>query len=282
MWDLVRFARSRNILCQGRGSAANSAVCYCLGITAVDPERIDMLFERFISRERDEAPDIDIDFEHERREEVLQYIYDKYGRDRAGITAVTITYRPRSAIRDVGKALGLSQDLVDRLAKNASYHHVSDDFTQRCREAGLDVHSGIGRQFAFLVKELLGFPRHLSQHVGGMVITRGPLDELVPIENAAMEGRTVIQWNKDDLDDLGILKVDCLALGMLTAIRKCFELIERHFGQGSDARHDPGRRPTGLRHDLPGRHDGRVSDRKPGTDVDVAAAETSLLLRSGD
>ena len=231
VWDLVRFARSRNILCQGRGSAANSAVCYCLGITAVDPERIDMLFERFISRERDEAPDIDIDFEHERREEVLQYIYEKYGRDRAGIAAVTITYRPRSAIRDVGKALGLSQDLVDRLAKNASYHHVSDDFTQRCLEAGLDTRSGIGKQFAFLVNELLGFPRHLSQHVGGMVITRGPLDELVPIENAAMEGRTVVEWNKDDLDDLGILKVDCLALGMLTAIRKCFDLIERTLGR---------------------------------------------------
>ena len=136
VWDLVRFARSRNILCQGRGSAANSAVCYCLGVTAVDPERIDMLFERFISRERDEAPDIDIDFEHERREEVLQYIYEKYGRDRAGIAAVTITYRPRSAIRDVGKALGLSPDLVDRLAKNASYYHVTDDFAQRCLEGG--------------------------------------------------------------------------------------------------------------------------------------------------
>ncbi len=246
VWDLVRFARSRKILCQGRGSAANSAVCYCLGITAVDPERIDMLFERFISRERDEAPDIDIDFEHERREEVLQYIYEKYGRDRAGIAAVTITYRPRSAIRDVGKALGLSQDLVDRLAKNAGYHHVSDDFAQRCLEAGLDLRSGIGKQFAFLVNELLGFPRHLSQHVGGMVITRGPLDELVPIENAAMEGRTVVQWNKDDLDDLGILKIDCLALGMLTAIRKCFDLIERTFGQGFNARRNPGRRPTGL------------------------------------
>ena len=231
VWDLVRFARSRSILCQGRGSAANSAVCYCLGVTAVDPERVDMLFERFISRERDEAPDIDIDFEHERREEVLQYIYSKYGRDRAGIAAVTITYRPRSAIRDVGKALGFSQDLVDRMAKNAAYYHVTDDFARRCQEAGLDVRSNIGRQFMFLVKELLGFPRHLSQHVGGMVITRGPLDELVPIENAAMDGRTVVEWNKDDLDDLGILKIDCLALGMLTAIRKCFELIQRTSGK---------------------------------------------------
>lgn len=231
VWDLVRFARSRDILCQGRGSAANSAVCFCLGITAVDPERIDLLFERFISRERDEAPDIDVDFEHERREEVLQYLYDKYGRDRAGIAAVTITYRPRSAIRDVGKALGFSLDLVDRLAKNADHSRAEDDFAQRCREAGLETRSPAGKRFVQLVRDLLGFPRHLSQHVGGMVITRGPLHELVPIENAAMEGRTVVQWNKDDLDDLGILKVDCLALGMLTAIRKCFSLIQETTGR---------------------------------------------------
>ena len=230
VWDLVRFARSRDILCQGRGSAANSAVCYCLGITAVDPSRIDVLFERFISRERDEAPDIDVDFEHERREEVLQYLYTKYGRDRAGIAAVTITYRPRSAIRDVGKSLGLSLELVDRLAKNVDHYQIGEDFGQRCHEVGFDTHSEIGRQFVGLVQELIGFPRHLSQHVGGMIITRGPLDELVPIENAAMEGRTVVQWNKDDLDDLGILKIDCLALGMLTAIRKCFSLIESRTG----------------------------------------------------
>ena len=231
VWDLVRFARERGILCQGRGSAANSAVCYCLGVTAVDPARVEMLFERFISRERDEAPDIDVDFEHERREEVLQYLYEKYGRDRAGLTAVTITYKPRSAIRDVGKALGLSLDLVDRLAKNAGYHRVDDDLPARCRQMGFNPNSDLGRRFVYLVNELIGFPRHLSQHVGGMVITRGPLCELVPIENAAMEGRTVVQWNKDDLDDLGILKVDCLALGMLTAIRKCFALIERSQGE---------------------------------------------------
>ena len=231
VWDIVRFARSRDILCQGRGSAANSAVCYCLEITAVDPQRIDVLFERFISRERDEAPDIDVDFEHERREEVLQYLYDKYGRDRAGIAAVTITYRPRSAMRDVGKALGFSLDLVDRLAKNADHHRAADDFQKRCQEAGLDIRSNTGKQFVHLVGELLGFPRHLSQHVGGMVITRAPLHELVPIENASMEGRTVVQWNKDDLDDLGILKVDCLALGMLTAIRKCFALIQETTGR---------------------------------------------------
>jgi error-prone DNA polymerase len=231
VWDLVRFARSRNILCQGRGSAANSVVCFCLGVTSVDPERINVLFERFVSRERDEAPDIDVDFEHERREEVLQYLYEKYGRDRTGITAVTTTYRPRSAIRDVGKAIGFSLDLVDRLAKNADHYSRSNDYEQRCKEAGLDITSRIGRQFLWLVREILGFPRHLSQHTGGMVITRGPLHELVPIENAAMEGRTVVQWNKDDLDDLGILKVDCLSLGMLTAIRKCFELVEKTTGR---------------------------------------------------
>lgn len=230
VWDIVRFARSRDILCQGRGSAANSAVCYCLEVTAVDPERVDVLFERFISRDRDEAPDIDVDFEHERREEVLQYLYDKYGRDRAGLAAVTITYRPRSAIRDVGKALGFSLDLVDRLAKNASHYQAADDFAQRCQEAGLEIRSTTARQFIHLVGELLGFPRHLSQHVGGMVITRGPLHELVPIENAAMDGRTVVQWNKDDLDDLGILKVDCLALGMLTAISKCFAIVKATTG----------------------------------------------------
>lgn len=231
VWDLMRYARSRGILCQGRGSAANSAVCFCLGVTEVDPDRINVLFERFISRERDEAPDIDVDFEHERREEVLQYVYEKYGRDRAGIAAVTITYRPRSAIRDVGKALGLSLDLVDRLAKNADHYKAATDFQQRCLEAGLDGRSEVGQQFLYLVQQLVGFPRHLSQHTGGMVITRGPLHDLVPIENAAMAGRTVVEWNKDDLDDLGILKVDCLALGMLTAIRKCFALIEGSTGR---------------------------------------------------
>ncbi len=231
VWDLMRFARKQGILCQGRGSAANSVVCFCLGITSVKPDRINVLFERFVSRERDEAPDIDVDFEHERREEVLQYIYKKYGRDRAGIAAVTITYRPRSAIRDVGKALGLSLDLVDRLAKNADHYRSTDDFSSRCREMGLDDQSDLGRKFLYLVKELIGFPRHLSQHTGGMVITRGPLHDLVPIENAAMKGRTVVQWNKDDLDDLGILKVDCLALGMLTAIRKMFQMVEINTGK---------------------------------------------------
>ena len=241
VWDLVRFARSRGILCQGRGSAANSAVCYCLGVTAVDPHHFDLLFERFISKERGEAPDIDIDFEHERREEVLQYLYEKYGRDRAGLTATLITYRPRSAVRDVGKALGLSLDRVDRLAKNLDHYDSADHLAGRFQEAGLNPTSPLGRQCLMLTQELLGFPRHLSQHVGGMVMTQGPLHELVPIENAAMPGRTVIEWDKDDLDALGLLKVDCLCLGMLTAIRKCFTLIEQWEG-----RQDPGVMDTGV------------------------------------
>lgn len=231
VWDLVRFARRRGILCQGRGSAANSAVCYCLGVTSVDPGRMDVLFERFVSRERNEAPDIDVDFEHERREEVLQYLYRKYGRDRAGMTAVAITYRPRSAIRDVGKALGLPPDRVDALAKRVEHFHEEPDLPQRCREAQIDPESLPGRQLVEMVGQLVGFPRHLSQHTGGMVMTQGPLCELVPIENAAMPRRTVIQWNKDDLDELGMLKVDCLALGMLTAIRRCFELVDKHYGR---------------------------------------------------
>ena len=232
VWDLVRFARSRDILCQGRGSAANSADLLLPGNHAVDPDRIDVLFERFISKERAEAPDIDIDFEHQRREEVIQYIYEKYGRERSGMTAEVITYRPRSASRDVGKALGLSLDRVDSLA--SAIGHGDDDVgtaTAVCgKEASIPT-SRLGRQFVYLVREILGFPRHLSQHVGGMVLTRLPLCEIVPIENASMPGRTVVQWDKDDLDALGILKVDCLALGMLSAIRRSFELLQKHTGQ---------------------------------------------------
>jgi len=231
VWDLVCFARSRGILCQGRGSAANSAVCYVLGITSVDPERIELLFERFVSRQRNEAPDIDVDFEHHRREEVLQYIYEKYGRDRAGMTAEVITYRPRLAVREVGKALGLSLDRVDRLAKQIEHFEEEPELAERCREVGIDPESLVGAQLVRLATQLVGFPRHLSQHTGGMVITRGYLCELVPIENAAMDGRTVIQWNKDDLDELGILKVDCLALGILTAIHHSFSLLEKHYGR---------------------------------------------------
>ncbi len=231
VWDLVRFARERKILCQGRGSAANSVVCFCLGVTSVDPQRSDLLFERFISRERNEAPDIDIDFEHQRREEVLQYIYEKYTRERAGMTATVICYRTKGAVRDVGKALGMGPDLLDRLSKHSESRGDESPFVDRVREGGFDPESEIGKRFVYLVNTIKGFPRHLSQHVGGMVMTAGPLCELCPIENAAMEGRTVIQWDKDDLDELGILKVDCLSLGMLSAIRRGLELIEQHHGK---------------------------------------------------
>ncbi len=237
VWDLVRFARSRKILCQGRGSAANSAVCYCLEVTSVDPAMTDLLFERFVSKERDEAPDIDVDFEHERREEVLQYVYQKYGRERAGLAATVITYCSRSAIRDVGKALGLSLDRIDALTSQVEGHKQEPKLAQRCREVGIDPQGELVRRLVYCVNEMIGFPRHLSQHVGGMVITQGALCELVPIENAAMVDRTVIQWDKDDLDALGILKVDCLCLGMLTALHRCFDLVKQHYGaKGPDGR----------------------------------------------
>nr|WP_242476941.1 error-prone DNA polymerase [Halochromatium glycolicum] len=223
--DIVCFARGRGILCQGRGSAANSVVCYCLGITEVDPARIAMLFERFISRERGEPPDIDVDFEHHRREEVIQYLYNKYGRERAALAATVISYRPKSALRDVGKALGFSLDQVDRLARNINWWDGQRVAPERLREVGLDPAHPRVSMLLQLVHQLIGFPRHLSQHVGGFVISNGPLNRLVPIENAAMDGRSVIQWDKDDLDALGLLKVDCLALGMLSAIRRALGLI---------------------------------------------------------
>ena len=225
VYDVVEFARAEKILCQGRGSAANSAVCYALGITEIDPARMNGLFERFVSKERREPPDIDVDFEHDRREEVIQYVYGKYGRDRAAIAATLITYRPKSALRDVGKALGLDLDQVDRLAKNLAWWDDRGSLSQRILEVGLDPASPIVQRTIKLAVALLGFPRHLSQHVGGFVISRGPLERLVPIENAAMKGRSVIEWDKDDLDALGLLKVDVLALGMLSAIRRALELI---------------------------------------------------------
>lgn len=231
VYDIVRFARSRGILCQGRGSAANSVVCFCLGVTSVDPSRIDVLFERFISKERDEAPDIDVDFEHERREEVLQYLYERYGRDRAGMTAALITYRPKSAIRDVARAFGLSNDRIDKLAGQLEHVDRADMFAERIRAGGIDPDSVLGKRLIHLVTQLMGFPRHLSQHVGGMVVSQKPLCQLVPIENASMPGRTVIQWDKNDLETLGLLKIDCLSLGMLSAIRRCFELIKLHHDQ---------------------------------------------------
>jgi error-prone DNA polymerase len=229
--DIVDFARSKKILCQGRGSAANSAVCFCLGITEVDPDRMEVLVERFISKERNEPPDIDVDFEHERREEVIQYIYEKYGRERAALAATVITYRPRSALRDVGKVLGLSDLQISRLSRSMQWwdgHKVDDS---RILEAGLDPDSPIIRRLMYLVSEIMGFPRHLSQHVGGFVISDAPLYELVPIENATMPDRTVIQWEKNDLEDLGLLKVDVLGLGMLTAIRRSFDLIRDFDGR---------------------------------------------------
>ena len=231
--DIVAFARSLDppILCQGRGSAANSAVCYCLGITAVDPSTSDLLFERFISEERREPPDIDVDFEHERREEVIQHIYEKHGRDRAGIAATVIHYRPRSAIREVGKVMGLSEDVTAALASTIWGHMDAELDEERADDAGLDLSDPHLKRTLRLAEQLVGMPRHLSQHVGGFILTERPLTETVPIGNGAMDDRTFIEWDKDDIDELGILKIDVLALGMLTCIRKCFDLVEQHHGQ---------------------------------------------------
>jgi error-prone DNA polymerase len=241
--DIVRFARERGILCQGRGSAANSAVCYALGITEVDPARMSMLFERFISKERNEPPDIDVDFEHQRREEVIQYLYAKYGRDRAALAATVITYRTKSVVRDLGKALGLDAGQVDRLAGSLAWWDGRKALPARIAEAGLDPESRPVRQLLELAGTLVGFPRHLSQHTGGFVIARDRLSRLVPIENAAMPERSVIEWDKDDLDSLGLLKVDVLALGMLSAIRRAFDFIDeqrgRPFGMADVPPEDP-------------------------------------------
>ncbi|NUN60065.1 MAG: error-prone DNA polymerase [Burkholderiaceae bacterium] len=225
VYDIVAFARSRHILCQGRGSAANSVVCYCLGVTEVDPARMSVLFERFISRERNEPPDIDIDFEHDRREEVIQYLYEKYGRDRAALTATVIRYQPRSAIRDVGKALGFDLATVDAIAKGQKWFDGAGVRPERFEELGIPVDDLAVRQLITLTQQLMGFPRHLSQHTGGFVLTQGPLCRMVPVENASMPHRTVIEWDKDDLDAAGLLKVDVLALGMLSAIRRALDLI---------------------------------------------------------
>ena len=242
--DIVRYAKSEKILCQGRGSAANSAVCYCLGITAIDPARFDLLFERFVSAERNEPPDIDVDFEHERREEVIQYIYKKYGRDRAGLAATVIHYRTRMAVREVGKAMGLSDDTISTMVATVWGWRSGGVEPEYIREAGLDPDDNCLSLVLRLAFELTGFPRHLSQHVGGFVITRGPLSDLVPIANAAMEDRTTIEWDKDDLDTLGILKIDVLGLGMLSCIRKGFELLERHYGRKMDLATVPAEDPA--------------------------------------
>ncbi|WP_434604229.1 error-prone DNA polymerase [Pseudomonas sp. R1-7] len=228
--DIVSFARSRHILCQGRGSAANSAVCYALGITEINPDQTDMLFERFLSRERNEPPDIDVDFEHERREEVLQYVFQRYGRHRAALTAVVSSYHGAGAVRDVAKALGLPPDQVNALADCCGRWSDEAPPLERLREGGFDPESPVLRRVLSLTQQLIGFPRHLSQHPGGFVISQQPLDTLVPVENAAMAERTIIQWDKDDLDAVGLLKVDILALGMLSAIRRCFDLIAHYRG----------------------------------------------------
>ena len=231
VYDIVRFARNQHILCQGRGSAANSAVCYCLGVTEVDPARGNMLFERFISKERGEPPDIDVDFEHQRREEVIQYIYRKYGRDRAAIAAAISTYRPRGALRETGKALGVDPQIVDLVAKSHHWFDTSQDLLKRFAESGLDPEKPLIQAWARLASQLLGFPRHLSQHSGGFVISRGKLTRLVPVENAAMADRSVIEWDKDDLESLGLLKIDVLALGMLSAIRRTLDIVSEQRGE---------------------------------------------------
>jgi len=230
VYDIVRFARSRNILCQGRGSAANSVVCYCLHITEVNPDKMAVLFERFISRERNEPPDIDVDFEHTRREEVIQYIYQKYSRDRAALAASVVVYRPRSALRDVGKTLGLDAGLIERLAKSQDGGYSRNMSVDHMVQAGVDVRQPALQHCIHLADELLGFPRHLSQHTGGFVIARDSLTELVPVENASMPNRSVIQWDKDDLDAMGLMKVDVLALGMLSAIRMTLDELQKKLG----------------------------------------------------
>ena len=277
--DIVHYARHLDILCQGRGSAANSAVCYCLAVTNVDPTEIDLLFERFVSPERKEPPDIDVDFEHERREEVIQYIYGRYGRDRAGIAATVISYRGRSAVREVGKALGLSEDTVAALATTIwglSNARLPEAYV---REAGLDPTDPRIAKCLELTAELIGFPRHLSQHVGGFVLTRGPLSEVVPIGNAAMEDRTFIEWDKDDLDALGLLKVDVLGLGMLTCIRKGFALLKAHYGVDLALGTVPRDDPASLRHAVQGQFSRRIPGGEPGADEHAAALAPALLLR---
>ena len=230
VYDIVREARSRKILCQGRGSAANSTICFCLGITSVNPEKFDLLFERFISAARNEPPDIDVDFEHERREEIMQYVYEKYGRDRAAIVATVTQQHLRGALKDVGKAMGLSVDTIEGLSGNV-WGHEDDWFDEHAVDAqGLNIQDKHLQKVLQLTKEYMGFPRQLGQHTGGFVITKGKLSDLCPILNARMENRTCIEWNKDDIDELGFMKIDVLALGMLTCIRKGFDLAKQHYG----------------------------------------------------
>ena len=272
--DIVRFARAQGILCQGRGSAANSAVCYCLGVTEVDPERADLLFERFVSAERREPPDIDVDFEHERREEVIQYIYRRYGRERAGLAATVICYRGRSAIREVGKVFGLSDDAIGALAGTLWGWSAEAISNEHARRVGFDPADPRLAKILALARELIGFPRHLSQHVGGFVITRGRLDELVPIENAAMEERTVIEWDKDDLDTLRILKIDVLGLGMLSCLRRSLDLLQKHYPEFAALVPPPG----GGRSVREAKREGVSSGGSPHPGASSASAERAPTL----
>jgi error-prone DNA polymerase len=245
--DIVRFAQSQGILCQGRGSAANSVVCYCIGVTEVDPARMSVLFERFISKERNEPPDIDIDFEHQRREEVLQYLFTKYTRDRAALTAVVIKYRAKMAFKDVGKAQGIELTRLEALADNLAWWDGAEVMGQRVAEAGLDMNELVVQQLMELTSTLIGMPRHMSQHPGGMVLTKGPLKRLVPIENAAMPDRTLVQWDKDDIDALGLLKVDVLGLGMLSGIRRALEFVGQRKGYAFSMQDIPAEDPVTYR-----------------------------------
>ncbi|MFT5432637.1 MAG: error-prone DNA polymerase, partial [Myxococcota bacterium] len=272
MYDIVRFARNQGILCQGRGSAANSAVCYALGITSVDPINAGLLFERFLSEERGEPPDIDVDFEHERREEVIQYVYNYYGRENAGLVCENICYRPRSAVRDVGKALGLSPDQVDRLAKGMSHRSLETGLdSDRLVDAGIDPTADVAHQLRELVPQILGFPRHRGTHVGGMVVTHEPLIDTVPLEDAAMENRTILPWDKDDCDGIGMCKFDLLGLGILTCLRKCFGLVDRHYQRSLTLASVPG--------DCPDTYDRVCAGDTVGTFQIESRAQMSMLPR---
>ena len=277
--SIVRFARSKDILCQGRGSAANSAVCYVLGITSIDPERNDLLFERFVSEERREPPDIDVDFEHERREIVMQWVFETYGRNHAALCSTVIRYRAKGALRDVGKALGLTEDLIKMLSSQVWGWSEEGVEPKHAEELNLNLNDRRLRLAINLARQLIGTPRHLSQHPGGFVLTHDRLDELAPIEPAAMADRQVIEWDKDDIDALKFMKVDCLALGMLTCMKRAFNFLAEERDRTRSGDHSV-RGPAHLRHDPQGRHAGYLPDREPRADGDAAAHEAAHLLRS--
>ena len=281
VYDIVRFARANKILCQGRGSAANSAVCFCLGVTEVDPARGTLLFERFISKERNEPPDIDIDFEHQRREEVIQYIYRKYGRERAALTAVVISYRAKSVLRDVGTALGVDLSIVDAVAKAGSSWAPRAELRARMESCGLAPNSPIADRWATLAERMMLFPRHMSQHPGGFVISHSKLSRLVPVENASLNDRTIVQWDKDDLDAVGLLKIDILALGMLSAIRRALALVADRRGRPFELADVPHEDPATYEMICQADTVGVFPDRKSGTDVDASANEAAHVLRPG-